>query len=441
MPTPSPAPAPPCRGLLPPLSKPQPMLAVAAKSLASRQAKVKARARAQPVALARSTSIDDALSAGFVRLLNASPGQDSDATGATSGLYDPKPGDFAVGVVVSGTEARLDVAVGADHLATLLAKELLPLDRDGGDFAAREASPRPGSVGVVASPAVDEEATRKHNRGSRALVAPGTVVFAEVLGRTLSGRPLLSARRLFRRLAWHRARQIMQLDEPIEVKIYEWNTGGLLTRIEGLRAFLPKVELMDRIGTFTDLKNKVGCSIRVCIARLDEETNDLIISEKKAWEMTYLREGTLLQGSVRKIFPYGAQVRIAGTNRSGLLHISNITRGRVLSVNDILKIDDEVKVLVIKSNVPDKIALSIADLESAPGLFLSDREKVFSEAEEMAKRYREQLPVISQNTMLDDSLPGETRPFDDEAKLYANWKWFKFLHHNKPGDNSSRDLP
>jgi hypothetical protein len=31
--------------------------------------------------------------------------------------------------------------------------------------------------------------------------------------------------------------------------------------------------------------------------------------------MTYLREGTLLQGSVRKIFPYGAQVRIAGTNR------------------------------------------------------------------------------------------------------------------------------
>ena len=72
--------------------------------------------------------------------------------------------------MVSGTEARLDVAVGADHLATLLAKELLPLDRDGGDFAARAASPRPGSVGVVASPAVDEEATRKHNRGSRALV-------------------------------------------------------------------------------------------------------------------------------------------------------------------------------------------------------------------------------------------------------------------------------
>lgn len=279
-----------------------------------------------------------------------------------------------------------------------------------------------------------DDPNKKH--GARTLVAPGTVVFAEVLGRTLSGRPLLSARRLFRRLAWHRARQIMQLDEPIEVKIYEWNTGGLLTRIEGLRAFLPKFELVDRINTFTDLKNNVGRSVRVCVIRLDKETNDFIISEKKAWEMTYLKEGTLLQGNVRKIFPYGAQVRITGTNRSGLLHISNISQGRVLSVSDVLKIDDEVKVLVIKSNASDKIALSIAELESAPGLFLSDKMKVFSEAEGMAKRYQEQLPVVSQNSKLDYDLPGGTIPFDNEAALYANWKWFKFLRHTKPGDKN-----
>ncbi|KAL6882073.1 hypothetical protein ACP4OV_011545 [Aristida adscensionis] len=426
---PSPSPAPPTRGLLPPVAKPQPVLPVA-------KALPPGRAQARPVALARSARLDDALSAGFVRLLNDGRGQDAGSAGG-GGHYDPKPGDFAVGVVVSGTEARLDVAVGADRLATLLAKELLPLHRAGADAAELGAPPRPGKVGVVAGPAVDEEEARRQKRGSRALVAPGTVVFAEVLGRTLSGRPLLSARRLFRRLAWHRARQIMQLEEPIEVKIYEWNTGGLLSRIEGLRAFLPKFELMDRISTFTDLKSKVGHSIRVCITRLDEETNDLIISEKKAWELTNLKEGTLLQGTVRKIFPYGVQVRIDGTNRSGLLHISNISRGRVLSVSDILKIHDKVKVLVIKSNLPDKIALSIADLESAPGLFLSDKAKVFSEAEDMAKRYREQLPAISQNSKLDGDLPGETIPFDDEATLYANWKWFKFLQNSKPGEDSN----
>jgi small subunit ribosomal protein S1 len=67
-------------------------------------------------------------------------------------------------------------------------------------------------------------------------------------------------------------------------------------------------------------------------------------------------------------------------------------------------------------------------------------QKVFSEAEEMAKRYKEQLPVISQNTiLLDDSLPGQTLPFDDEATLYANWKWFKFVDHAaRPSSGAAR---
>ncbi|KQK08501.1 hypothetical protein BRADI_2g42220v3 [Brachypodium distachyon] len=381
-------PPPSCR-LLPPVSTPPP-LSKPRLLLHDWKAHNPRQAQARPVSPARSAQLDGALSAGFVRLLNAGQ-EDADSGGE---YYEPKSGEYAVGVVVSGTEARLDVAVGADRLATLLSKELLPLCRselpNGGSQAV---PPRLGSVGIVAASAVDgDDPNKKH--GARTLVAPGTVVFAEVLGRTLSGRPLLSARRLFRRLAWHRASQIMQLDEPIEVKIYEWNTGGLLTRIEGLRAFLPKFELVDRINTFTDLKNNVGRSVRVCVIRLDKETNDFIISEKKAWEMTYLKEGTLLQGNVRKIFPYGAQVRITGTNRS------------------------------------------IAELESAPGLFLSDKVKVFSEAEGMAKRYQEQLPVVSQNSKLDYDLPGGTIPFDNEATLYANWKWFKFLRHTKPGDKN-----
>jgi small subunit ribosomal protein S1 len=82
-----------------------------------------------------------------------------------------------VGVVVSSTEARLDVAVGADRLATLLAKELLPLDRGSADRLEQADPPRPGSVGVVADPAMAEEVLRKQKHGSRALVVPGTVVF------------------------------------------------------------------------------------------------------------------------------------------------------------------------------------------------------------------------------------------------------------------------
>ncbi|XP_042493293.1 protein PIGMENT DEFECTIVE 338, chloroplastic-like isoform X2 [Macadamia integrifolia] len=274
--------------------------------------------------------------------------------------YEPKPGDLVVGVVVSGNENRLDVNVGADLLGAMLTKEVLPLSdselpyllcdmgKDAEEFMV------PGKMGIIR----DEDALSGEPVPGRPVVDVGTVIFAEVLGRTLSGRPLLSTRRLFRRIAWHRVRQIKQLNEPIEVRITEWNTGGLLARIEGLRAFLPKGELMSRLNTFTDLKENLGRRMYVVICRIDEATNDLIISEREAWEMLHLQDGTVLDGTVKKILPYGAQIRIGETNRSGLLHISRITRGRVGSVSDFLTVDEKVKVLVVKSTIPDKISLS-----------------------------------------------------------------------------------
>ncbi|KAI3465427.1 hypothetical protein Pfo_022090 [Paulownia fortunei] len=341
--------------------------------------------------------------------------------------YEPKPGDLVVGVVVSGNENKLDVNVGADLLGTMLTKEVLPLydrelgyllcdvDKDAEEFLVR------GKVGIVRN----DEAMSGEPMPGKPVVEPGTILFAEVLGRTLGGRPLLSTRRLFRRIAWHRVRQVKQLNEPIEVKITEWNTGGLLTRIEGLRAFLPKAELMNRVNNFTELKENVGRRIRVQITRINEDTNDLILSEKEAWEMMHLQEGTLLEGTVRKVFPYGAQIRIGETNRSGLLHISNITRGKLTSVSDLLAVDEEVKVLVVKSMFHDKISLSIAELESEPGLFLSNKEKVFSEAKEMAKKYRQKISAVSATRKL-EALPMDGLPFEDEERLYCNWQWFKF---------------
>ncbi|XP_027365641.1 uncharacterized protein LOC113872347 [Abrus precatorius] len=340
--------------------------------------------------------------------------------------YEPKPGDFVVGVVVSGNENKLDVNVGADLLGTMLTKEVLPLygkemenllcdvNKNAESFMVH------GKMGIVKN----EEAISGVPVPGRPVVETGTILFAEVLGRTLSGRPLLSTRRLFRRIAWHRVRQIKQLNEPIEVSITEWNTGGLLTRIEGLRAFLPKAELIKRVNSFTELKENVGRRMYVQITRIDEAKNNLMLSEKEAWEKLYLREGTLLDGTVKKIFPYGAQIKLGKTNRSGLLHVSNITRADITSVNDILSIDQSVKVLVLKSMFPNKISLSIADLESEPGLFLSNKERVFLEADMMAKKYKQKLPPAIITRQL-EPLSTSGLPFENEA-LYANWKWFKF---------------
>ncbi|KAF5735328.1 hypothetical protein HS088_TW15G00830 [Tripterygium wilfordii] len=346
--------------------------------------------------------------------------------------YDPKKGDLVVGVVVSGNENKLDVNVGADLLGTMLTKEVLPLYEKEMEYLLCDLSKNGkefmvgGKTGIVRN----DDALNGEPGLGRPVVETGTILFAEVLGRTLSGRPLLSSRWLFRRIAWHRVRQIRQLNEPIEVKIMEWNTGGLLTRIEGLRAFLPKAELVNRVNNFTELKQNIGRRIFVRITRINEDTNDLILSEREAWEKLHLKEGTLLEGTVKKIFPYGAQIRIGETNRSGLLHVSNITRAQVNSVDELLKVDEKLKVLVVNSMFPDKISLSIAHLESEPGLFISNKEKVFAEAEEMAKRYRQKLPnVLPTHTLETPSTSG--LPFDNEASMYANWKWFRFERENE----------
>lgn len=91
-----------------------------------------------------------------------------------------------------------------------------------------------------------------------------------------------------------------------------------------------------------------------------------------------------------------------------------------------LKVDEKVKVLVVKSMFPDKISLSIADLESEPGLFVSNKEKVFAEAEEMAKKYQQKLRASSTNLKSEIPSSKNTLSSDIEAALYANWKWFKF---------------
>ncbi|CAN7087661.1 unnamed protein product [Brassica oleracea var. botrytis] len=359
---------------------------------------------------------------------------DEESERLTVEYYDPKPGEFVVGVVVSGNENKLDVSIGADMLGTMLTKEILPLyDKeldyllcdlkyDAEEFLVH------GKMGIVKDEEDDGVEVMEFARQGRPVVEIGTVIFAEVLGRTLSGRPLLSSRRYFRRIAWHRVRQIKQINEPIEVKITEWNTGGLLTRIEGLRGFIPKQELVKRVNSFTELKENVGRRLVVQITRLNEDKNDLILSEKTAWEKRYLREGTLLEGTVARILPYGAQVRLGQSSRSGLLHISNITRRRIGSVSDVLQVDESLKVLVVKSLFPDKISLSIADLESEPGLFITNREKVFMEAEEMAKKYRAKMPTVTTRSEISTDHPPITSSFPQgkDEEIYANWDWFKF---------------
>jgi hypothetical protein len=141
--------------------------------------------------------------------------------GSEEGVYyEPKIGDYVMGVVASGSFSRLDVDIGAKELGHLFRKDVLPLD----NCSVREMSwefPEGSLVesnGVVDPPhgprfVGDDEVLNLAIEAPMA-VELGTVLAVEVKGMTPSGRALLSARSVAREYAWQRVRQVSCLWIP-----------------------------------------------------------------------------------------------------------------------------------------------------------------------------------------------------------------------------------
>ncbi|KAH9320768.1 hypothetical protein KI387_015407, partial [Taxus chinensis] len=304
--------------------------------------------------------------------------------------YSPKMGDLVAGVVVSRQENRLQINIGSERLACMYLNEFYPINHP---ETVRISCEMPAEINTegksestsAAAASVDDDCDRfvdgrmgilmDKGAPTSSVIEEGTVLYAEVLGHALSGEPLLSSRLSARKIAWQRLRQIKHENKPIEIYIIEWNTGGLVSRIEGLRGFLPKCEMLNTpFDDFAVLQEYVGTRMEVIIIDVIEELGNLIVSEKRAWEMRNFYEGNLLQGTITRIYSYGAQVNVDGTCISGLLHISKMSREKVSLVTHLFSKGEKVKVMVVRSNSPYTHSFSIADLESEKGLILSNKE-------------------------------------------------------------------
>ena len=131
--------------------------------------------------------------------------------------YEPKSGHRVIGVVVSGNHAKLDIDIGAAKLGHLHVKELLPIDKfqleeyqwelpTEGVEGGKNPMPPSGHPRVV----YDDEIFALEEAGPL-VIDVGTVLDLEVMGETVGGNALLSARRSGRRVAWERVRQVKKL--------------------------------------------------------------------------------------------------------------------------------------------------------------------------------------------------------------------------------------
>lgn len=197
------------------------------------------------------------------------------------------------------------------------------------------------------------------------------------------GRVLLSLREARREEAWEKMEQAQEDRTVVNVKIREAVNAGVITYIEGLRAFIPASQLS--MEYVTDVEAYIGENLDVMVITADREKRKLVLSAKevqreclareKEEKLNALQKGYVTEGVIDRIEPYGCFVTF-GEGLTGLVHISQICNKFLHSPNEVVKPGQMVKVKIL--DVEDgKIRLSIKQAEDiAPEVQMDQEEQV-----------------------------------------------------------------
>jgi small subunit ribosomal protein S1 len=177
---------------------------------------------------------------------------------------------------------------------------------------------------------------------------------------------------------WKRAATLLESGETLAVIISGYNRGGLLADVGRVQGFLPASHLLvaplvlapeDRV---TALAGRVGETLTVKVVEIDRDRCRLILSERLVRQdgegeaiLRSLRPGQICEGTVTNLCPFGVFVDLGGFE--GLVHISELSWGRVESPAEVAQPGDRVRVLVLQASPAEhKISLSLKRLRPDP---------------------------------------------------------------------------
>jgi len=155
--------------------------------------------------------------------------------------------------------------------------------------------------------------------------------------------------------------------------------GGLTVDI-GIKAFLPGSQL--EIRPVRNLDGYIGQQIEVRVIKLNKKRGNVVVSRKEILEeeqtarrsttLEHLEEGTILTGTVKNLTDYGAFVDLGGID--GLLHITDMSWGRLTHPRDLVNVGDEIQVKVLKFD-KDKQRVSLGFKQLTPDPWLDAVER------------------------------------------------------------------
>src|SRR6188474_2260548 len=163
----------------------------------------------------------------------------------------------------------------------------------------------------------------------------------------------ISKRKADRIINWEAIMKSKKEGDPVSGKVTKKIKGGLLVDI-GVPVFLPASQVdIRRPGEISDW---IGRNIDAVILKIDEERRNIVISRRKLIEqqreelkkktLESIQEGTVIKGTVKNIADFGAFIDLGGID--GLLHITDMSWGRINHPSEIFNLGDEIKVKVLK---------------------------------------------------------------------------------------------
>ncbi len=194
------------------------------------------------------------------------------------------------------------------------------------------------------------------------------------------GLVLLSRRKAVRQRAWDSLMERAQEGSRITGEVIRKIKGGLLVNIdgsgdanEGVNVFLPASQV--DIRRPPDIGDYIGQTIECVILKIDDTRKNIVVSRRKLIEdertelkqklLSEIEEGQIRKGVVKNIADFGAFVDLGGID--GLLHITDMSWGRINHPSEMVAIDDEIEVMILNiDREKEKIALGLKQKEPSP---------------------------------------------------------------------------
>jgi small subunit ribosomal protein S1 len=208
---------------------------------------------------------------------------------------------------------------------------------------------------------------------------PGDVIDVVIEREEPEGGYLVSYERAQRLRVWDTIEKAANDKTPMIGTVISRVKGGLTVDI-GLKAFLPGSQL--EIRPVRNLDGYLGQQIEIRVIKLNKKRGNVVVSRKEILEeeqnskrsttIEHLGEGAILTGTVKNLTDYGAFVDLGGID--GLLHITDMSWGRLTHPRDLVNVGDEIQVKVLKFDKDkQRVSLGFKQLTPDPWLDASER--------------------------------------------------------------------